>query len=351
MPHEIYIKRCFDLAVLGAGSVSPNPMVGAVLVYNNHIIGEGWHRQVGQAHAEVNAVNSVAPGSRHLIARSTLYVSLEPCCIHGRTPPCTDLILRHKIPRVVVSVTDQTPGVQGKGLNVLRQAGVEVIAGVLSKEGAEISAFRNTFVSRERPYILLKFAQSPDGQMGLPGRQVWISNAFAKRWVHKLRATYDAILIGTQTAITDQPELTNRLWFGKSPMRIVWDRDRLVPADSPLLKGKESVWLLTSGPSEQIGDRIFMKKVNRKGYELPDLMGMLFEQGITSLLVEGGARTLQAFLQADLWDEAWVFSGSQVLGQGIPAPSIHGTYSAVLPLQDNVLRIYRNGSFNSLNFV
>ncbi|RMF32110.1 MAG: bifunctional diaminohydroxyphosphoribosylaminopyrimidine deaminase/5-amino-6-(5-phosphoribosylamino)uracil reductase RibD, partial [Bacteroidetes bacterium] len=226
---EVFMRRCFDLARLGAGRVSPNPMVGAVLVYEGRIIGEGWHRRYGGAHAEVNALASVAPSDRALIRRSTLYVSLEPCCIHRKTPPCTNLILREGIPRVVVSCLDPTPEVNGRGLELLREGGVEVRVGVLEEEGRRLIRFREAFVRHGRPFVLLKFACSRDGFLGKPGEQIWISNPWTKRWVHRCRAAADAILVGTRTARTDNPQLTTRLFFGDSPLRIVLDRRLTLP--------------------------------------------------------------------------------------------------------------------------
>ena len=346
MTHENYIQRCFDLARLGAGSVAPNPMVGAVLVHENRITGEGWHRQYGQAHAEVNALNSVRPADRHLIEKSTLYVSLEPCNIFGKTPPCTDLILRHKIPRVVISCLDHTPEVSGRGVELLRNAGVEVITGILQEKGEALSSIRNTFVSKKRPYILLKFARSKDGFMGQTGRQVWISNPFSNRLAHRLRSELGAILAGTNTAVTDNPQLNTRLWFGKSPLRIVLDRHLRVPKSHFLWSDGGSTWIVTEQPEPQNFARENLHFIQMKFDEtlLPSLLARLFEEKISSLLVEGGAATLRHFIDGGWWDEAMIFTGNKVLGTGIEAPKISGTLTEEHPIAGDVLTIFKNPS-------
>ena len=201
-----YMQRAFDLAALGKGNVTPNPIVGALLVYEGRIIGEGYHRAYGEAHAEVNAVDSVQPEDRKYIPHATLYVSLEPCNIHRNTPPCTLLILRERIPRVVISCLDHTPGVDGSGVQRLRDAGVEVAVGVLEEQGRRLSNIRNTYVQQRRPYVILKWAQSADGQFApQTQQQLWLTNAFSKRLVHKWRSEVDGVLVGYQTALTDDP--------------------------------------------------------------------------------------------------------------------------------------------------
>lgn len=350
MNHATYIHRCFDLARLGAGSVAPNPMVGAVFVYENRIIGEGWHRQYGHAHAEVNAVQSVKPEDLHLIGKSTLYVSLEPCCIHGNTPPCTDLILRHRIPKVVISCLDQTPAVSGRGVEILRNAGVEVLTGILKEPGEALSAFRNTFVTAQRPYIILKFARSKDGFMGVPGKQVWISNEYSQRLVHKWRSEIDAFLVGTRTALTDNPNLTNRFWFGKSPLRIVLDRNLSIPGHYFLLDKTSNTWVITEvdKPSEN-PNLVF---VNLKFDEtfLPGLLHRLFEHKISSMMVEGGAATLASFIESGWWDEARIFTGNKTLGAGIEAPIIGGLLKDERPVGGDTLTIFTNPNPRPLNF-
>jgi diaminohydroxyphosphoribosylaminopyrimidine deaminase/5-amino-6-(5-phosphoribosylamino)uracil reductase len=339
---ERYIQRCFDLARLGAGYVSPNPMVGAVLVHGDRIIGEGYHQAYGQAHAEVNALASVAEQDRPFIKDSTLYVSLEPCCIHGNTPPCTSLIIREHIPKVVISALDQTPGVAGQGVRILEEASVQVIVGVLAKEGERLSAIRNTFVTQLRPYVLLKYAKTIEGFFARSdGKPYWISNAFSKRLVHKWRSEVDAILVSGRTAQLDNPQLTNRLYFGPSPRRIVVDRQLQVPAHHYLLD--------QSVPTLLFYDERLPSPVQRPGVQyipLPagrDLMPVLsylHAQQISTLMVEGGATLLRSFVEQGLWDEARIFQGSRHLNEGIPAPDLPAAPSRRIDLDDDQLLIY-----------
>ena len=337
------MRRCFDLARLGAGNVSPNPMVGAVLVCDDRIIGEGFHRQYGQAHAEVNAVNNVRPEDRHLVPKATLYVSLEPCCIFGKTPPCTNLILEHRIPSVVISCLDQTPGVAGRGVEILRAAGVEVITGVLQAEGQRLSAIRNTFVSQQRPYIILKFAQTKDHFLGPEdGSQYWITNAFSKRLVHRWRSESDAVLVGTNTALSDNPQLTNRLYFGKSPLRVVVDRTGRLPDTLALFDGTSPTLVFTE----------LINVVARKNLEyisipfdknlVRQILAHLADRKCTSLIVEGGTRILQAFLDAGLWDEARVFTGTKYLFKGIPAPLLPVAPAYSQSIAGDLLEVFFN---------
>lgn len=324
---ELYIQRCFDLARLGAGQVSPNPMVGAVLVYENRIIGEGWHQRYGEAHAEVNAVASVKPQDRHLLTKATLYVSLEPCCIFGRTPPCTDLIIKNQIPKVVISCLDQTPGVAGTGVKILQAQGIEVITGVLEKTGQELSRFRNHFVTQNRPYIFLKYAQSLDGFIGRPDEQVWISNIFAKRLVHKWRSEVDAILVGTNTARIDNPQLTNRLYLGKSPLRIIFDRKLALSHQLNIFDAAAKTLIFTEQDTPDLQRQtpnVTYQKIDFRQDFLPNLLTNLHQRNITTLFVEGGAKVLQSFINEQLWDEALVFIGHKTLGKGIPVFGLPG---------------------------
>jgi len=345
------MQRCFDLAQLGAGRVAPNPMVGAVLVYQGRIIGEGWHRQYGGPHAEVNAVADVRQEDRRFISKSTLYISLEPCCIFGKTPPCTDLILRNEIKKVVVSCMDQTPEVKGKGVAILRQAGVEVVTGVLAMEGKVISAVRNTFTHLNRPFIQLKFAKTRNGFMGKKGEQVWISNLFSKRLAHKVRAEFGAIMVGTNTAITDSPQLTNRLWYGDSPLRIVLDRNLTIKPDNGVMGPSANTWVITEkdAPVQQSSNVRFYK-MKFDNMLIKNVLQTLAEERVTSLIVEGGAFTLNQFVQKGLWDEAWVFTGKRMVKDGIPAPNIFGEVVGSWPIADDVLTILSNPEAQPLNF-
>jgi diaminohydroxyphosphoribosylaminopyrimidine deaminase/5-amino-6-(5-phosphoribosylamino)uracil reductase len=353
MTHEIFMQRCFDLARLGAGHVSPNPMVGAVLVHEGRIIGEGWHKEYGKAHAEVNCIAAVGEEDRHLIEKSTLYVSLEPCCFHGKTPPCTNLILRCNIKKLVISCLDETPAVKGKGVEILRKAGIEVIEGVLAEAPFKPSDFRNTFIARQRPFIQLKFAQSADGYMGIPGKQVWFSNHFSQVLAHKGRSAFDAILVGTNTALTDNPSLSNRFWPGKSPLRIVLDRQRQVPSDAHLLHSNQATWIVCEKQLEGdiSTDSLRFFELGFDGQLLEKLLAELFHNRITSLIVEGGATTIRHFMEKGFWDEAAIFNTSVRLGSGIPAPTPTGDELASFTLGGDTLTVIRNKQPEPLNFV
>lgn len=337
MSNSQYLHRCFQLARLGAGSVSPNPMVGAVLVYDNRIIGEGWHQQYGGPHAEVNALRAVAEADRHLIPQSTLYCSLEPCSHQGKTPPCADLILEQKIPRVVVSNTDPNPLVAGKGLEKLRAAGVVVETGVLEKEGLGLNRAFFIWITQKRPYIILKWAQSADGFLARSGERTAISGPLAQRLVHRWRSEADAILVGTSTAIIDNPRLDNRLYFGKSPLRIALDFNGKLPAAAHLLDDSLPTWILgdlrpgtwkqtkflpfanasLSKPTTTRNER----KKNSATW-IPALLEKLHDDNRAILLVEGGASVLQQFLDGGFWDELRVLENPQRLGAGLAAPKL-----------------------------
>ncbi len=340
---ELYIQRCFDLAQLGAGSVSPNPMVGAVLVYNDRIIGEGWHGKYGAAHAEVNAVQSVKPEDTHLISQSTLYVSLEPCCIYGRTPPCTDLILQHHISKVVLSCLDKTPGVAGKSVKILRSNGIEVVIGILQEKGEFLSRFRNHFVTHERPYVILKYAQTFNGKFGISNKKYWISNKYTRKLVHKWRNEVDAILIGTNTALIDNPQLTNRLYFGKSPIRIVLDRNLTLPKNLHIFDNQLKTIIVTNSHNvEPATSNIEYWSIPFEQDFLSILLRTLHKQKITTLLVEGGATLLQSFIDQNLWDEARVLIGNQTLDEGVDAPQLSGRLIGRYQLADNQMIRYQN---------
>jgi diaminohydroxyphosphoribosylaminopyrimidine deaminase/5-amino-6-(5-phosphoribosylamino)uracil reductase len=344
MDDNHYMRRCFELARQGAGYVSPNPMVGAVLVHEDHIIGEGFHQAYGQAHAEVNTISSVKPEQAHLIPKSTLYVSLEPCCIFGRTPPCTNLIIDQKIPRVVISTLDETPEVSGKGVKILEEAGVEVVTGVLEEEGRQLAAIRNTFVSKNRPYIILKYAVSNNGVFApLPARQLWLSNQYSKRLVHRWRMETDAILVGTNTALTDKPSLTNRLYFGPSPIRIVIDRDLALEKDAALFnKATRTIFFTRKEVKDKNTDHLQYIQIDFQD-DLPgQIISKLAEQKITSLLIEGGAMTLESFINANLWDEARILVSDKWISNGIPAPDLQLPPVKRVTLDTDRLEVYKN---------
>ncbi len=319
--HNLYIKRCFDLALLGRGNVSPNPLVGAVIVFQNKIIGEGYHMKYGEAHAEVNAVKSVLPEDLHLLSKSTIYINLEPCCIHGNTPPCTDLIIKNEIPKVVFSCVDQTSGVKGNSIKILEEAGIEVITGILKEQGERIISERTIFTTQQRPYVILKYAQSNDGFIGKPNEKIWLTNPISKRLVHKWRGEIASILVGTNTASTDNPSLNNRLYFGKSPLRIVFDRKLRLDQSLNLLDNREPTWVITEDFTRKSKDLLSYINIEFNDQLIPNLMKKLHDQKISSILVEGGKQILDSFIQQELWDEARVFTSPSLLSNGLEAPT------------------------------
>jgi diaminohydroxyphosphoribosylaminopyrimidine deaminase/5-amino-6-(5-phosphoribosylamino)uracil reductase len=344
--HETYMRRAFQLARLGAGTVAPNPMVGAVIVHEGRIIGEGWHRQYGRAHAEVNAVASVRPEDRCLLVASTLYVSLEPCCIHGNTPPCTDLVIREGIPRVVLSCTDDTPGVDGLGVRKLREAGVEVIEGILLSEGRWLARRRNVFVREKRPYVMLKWAQSADGHIGRSGERVWLTGPLAQRLSHRWRTEEAAILVGAKTMTADDPALTARLWPGRSPLRIGLDLNGRSSEKLRFFDGSAPTLLVTGQTRPELPGHVgqYVWEKGRPFSWALFLERLAVEHKVQSLIVEGGSSTIESLVSEGLWDEARVFTAPVALGSGILAPRLYGGIllgsAAVGP---DRLEIWKNG--------
>jgi len=329
-----------DLARRGVGRVRTNPLVGALLVYRSQIIGEGYHARFGGPHAEVNAFASVAEKDRSLIRESTLYVTLEPCCTFGKTPPCSDLILRQRIPRVVVSCLDPSPQMNGRSLALLESRGVEVTQGVLENEGRKLLAPFTAGVCRKRPYIILKYAKSRAGFMAPnPPAQHWITDELARRLVHKWRSEVDAILVGYQTGLADDPSLTTRHYFGPSPLRIVLDPEGALPAGLRLFQDGHPTWRVinpgtAATQTEDSPTRVLVAD------SLPELLAELRENQVGSLLVEGGARTLRRFLSAGLWDEARVLTGPGPLDRGVRAPLPDQAPTESYRLGSNRVEIY-----------
>lgn len=319
--HEKYMLRCIELAKQGAGQVAPNPMVGAVLVHANRIIGEGYHQQYGKAHAEVNCINAVKEKDQHLLEQSILYVSLEPCAHVGKTPPCTELIIQKKIPHVVIGCVDAFAKVNGKGIQQLKDAGVQVTVGVLQKETLELNKRFFTFHHQQRPYIILKWAQSEDRKIGGIGEnRTFISNTITNRLVHKWRSEETAILVGTATALQDNPLLTTRRWPGNNPIRLVIDNNLALPATAHLLDGTVPTIVFNQLRQEE-ANNINYHLLNKEESMLPQIIRTLYEQQIQSVLVEGGAKTLQSFIDADMWDEARVITNMDLrIGDGVAAP-------------------------------
>lgn len=324
--HQEYMFRCLELARHGAGFVSPNPMVGAVLVYQNRIIGEGWHQMYGGPHAEVNCIRSVSQADEHLIPNSTLYVSLEPCAHFGKTPPCSHLIIEKKIHRVVVACSDPFEAVNGKGIQLLEQAGIEVMTGVLEKEAMDLNNRFFCFHQQNRPYIILKWAQSSDGFIaGISEDRLLITHEQTNRLVHRWRSEEATILIGTETAIKDNPSLTNRYWLGKSPLRLVVDRQLRLPENLVMFRDGNPVIIFNEQKNDQQGELRFVK-INTDQSFIDQLFVYCYQNGVQSILVEGGAKLLQSFIDADQWDEARIITNTTLqVGSGLPAPMIKST--------------------------
>ena len=320
---EIYMRRCIQLARNGRNNVSPNPMVGAVVVYNGKIIGEGYHIRCGEAHAEVNAINAVPDKS--LLPYSTIYVSLEPCSHYGKTPPCVDLIIEMKIPRVVIGCQDPFIKVAGRGIQKLRDAGREVTVGTLEEECRNLIAHFIVFHTLRRPYILLKWAESADGFIDInrtDGKASVLSTDYTAMLVHKKRAEADAIMVGTRTAYLDDPSLTVRNWHGKNPIRIVLDKHLLLNPALHLFD--ESVHTLVYTIRQRSGEgQVEYVTLNVGDDLLPQIMHDLYERRVQTLLVEGGSKLLQSFIKDGLWDEIFVEKSRKQLKSGVKAPEIN----------------------------
>ena len=317
-----YISRCLQLAELGAGYVAPNPMVGAVLVCDDKIIGEGYHRHYGEAHAEPNAINSVK--DKDLLKQSTLYVNLEPCSHYGKTPPCADLIVSSGIPRVVIGTLDPNPKVAGRGVEILRKAGVEVVVGVLEAECRELNKRFFIFQEQKRPYVLLKWAQTQDGFMDRVRTTVTepplqISNNITRQLTHKMRSENQSILVGANTVLLDNPSLTVRNWSGKSPVRIGIDRQRRIPDDFNLLDGSISTIIFTE--KDEVNKlHVEFVKIDFSTNSVKNILSEIYKRNIHSVLVEGGPTILNSFIESGLWDEANIEIAPLRIAEGMAAP-------------------------------
>lgn len=342
---EIYIQRCFDLAVQGLGSVAPNPMVGSVIVKDNNIIGEGYHKNFGGPHAEVNAIHSVQ--NQELLEGSTVYVNLEPCSHFGKTPPCADLLIEKKVAKVVCSNGDPNPLVAGKGFGKLRAAGIEVIENVFSNEGRWLNRRFFTFIEKQRPYIILKFAETTDGFIARSDfSSKWISNEISRTLVHKWRTEEAAILVGYQTALHDNPALTSRQWTGKNPVRCVIDKDLTLSSGHLLLDQSTPTIVFNQKKNEQIGQTKFMK-LDTERPVVNEIVEKLATEKLSSLIVEGGSKTISAFLESDLWDEIRVFKSKVTFGSGIKAPQIRGNLVSREYIAGDEVSLYLNNYINT----
>lgn len=340
-----YMRRCLELAKNGLGNTYGNPMVGSVIVCRDQIIGEGFHHKSGEPHAEVNAINSV--NNHELLNESTLYVNLEPCAHFGKTPPCSLLIKEKQIGRVVVGCTDTFSKVAGKGIQMLKEAGVDVTLGVLEKESRELNKRFFTFHEEHRPYVILKWAETLDGFIDVDrekenfGQPTWITNTLAKKLVHKWRSEEQAILVGTNTAIKDNPSLTVREWQGCNPVRVLIDRQGRVPLDRHILDDAVKTIVFTSG-NKSNGKNIVYEQIDFSGDVENQILNKLYHHQLQSVIIEGGRTVLQGFIDANIWDEARRFVGDKWFGNGVAAPKFN-----YIPVSEDVignskLFFYRN---------
>jgi len=320
-PDELFMQRALELAQLGIGYVSPNPRVGCVVVCDGKIIGEGWHQKFGEPHAEVNAINAVTDQS--LLKESTVFVNLEPCSHFGKTPPCADLLIKHQLKKVVISTLDTNPLVGGRGIKKLKEAGIEVVTGVLEQAARELNKRFFTFFEHQRPYLILKWAQTADGFIAHKNfESKWISNEFSRQLVHRWRSEEDAVLVGTHTASHDNPSLTVRDWTGRNPTRIVIDRFLRLNHYLRLFDKKEKTICYNVLKHEE-HKNLSLVRIEENNF-LQELVHDLYKKNIQSVIVEGGAQTLQLFMDANLWDEARVFTAHRSFGEGIKAPALKG---------------------------
>lgn len=342
---ELFMQRCLDLASQGLGKVAPNPMVGAVVVHKGKVIGEGFHEVFGGPHAEVNAIDDTL--RRHppsILRESTLYVNLEPCAHHGKTPPCCDLLIKHALGRVVVGCSDPFEEVNGKGLRKMTEAGMNVTIGILEKECRELNRRFFTFHEKKRPYIILKYAQSRDrfiSPVDPTPETRQISNPLSKKLVHKWRSEEPAILVGTMTALVDNPELTVRDWPGKNPLRLLIDRSLKVPSSSNLFNAASRT-LVFNEKQSKANETIEWIQLDFQKPVLPEILDLLHKRSVQSLLVEGGRKVLQSFIDEGCWDEARIFTSPLLLKEGTPAPVFRKTDGEKFSLESDELLILRN---------
>lgn len=344
--HEIYIKRCLQIAKNGIGFSRPNPSVGAVIVYNNKIIGEGFTSVYGENHAEVNAVNSVKDVS--ILQQATIYVTLEPCAHFGKTPPCADLLVKHQFKKVIIGCIDSNSLVAGKGIERLQKAGIEVIVGVLEKECREHHKRFFTVQEKKRPYIILKWAQTKDGFIAPETKNiqkpVWISNQYSQQLVHKFRANEHAILVGTNTVLEDNPTLTVRNWYGNNPTRIVIDKDLKIPKNLSMYDESVKTIFITDfeNSSNSPSEMLIFEGIDFQNNVAKQICEILQKHQIQSVIIEGGTKTIQTFINENLWDEACIFESDTIFKKGIKAPIIAAKISSETRIKNDILKIYKN---------
>lgn len=351
--HEIYIKRAIQLAKNGLGNTYPNPIVGCVIVANNTIIGEGFTSPAGQNHAEVNAINSVK--DKALLKTATLYVTLEPCSHYGKTPPCADLIIKNKIPTVVIGTMDTNAEVCGRGIQKLTESGTNVILGVLQNQCMDLNKRFFSFQEKKRPFIILKWAETADsyispGSMEREPTPFWITNTYSRQLVHKWRTEEQAILVGTQTVIDDNPQLSSRDWKGNNPIRIVLDAKLRIPKNLHVWDDSiPTIFLIAkqqSAPESKFKQTTFIPVDFDKNIA-KEISGILYRNNIQSVIIEGGTKTLQSFINSGLWDEARIFTSTNTLGRGVKAPTLsnHKT-TAQYSIQKDTLTFYKPAENN-----
>jgi diaminohydroxyphosphoribosylaminopyrimidine deaminase / 5-amino-6-(5-phosphoribosylamino)uracil reductase len=341
MNHQFFMQKCFTLAFRGAGFVSPNPMVGAILVHDTRIIGEGFHEKYGEAHAEVNCISSVRQEDKHLISGAILYVSLEPCSHFGKTPPCVNFIIQHEIKKVVVACHDTSSKVNGKGIVFLRSHGVEVIVGILEKEALEVN--KRFFISQQkkRPYIVLKYAQSKDGFIGNYEKQIKLTNHQTDTLVHQWRSDEDAVWVGFRTVLVDNPMLNVRLINGVQPKRIVYDRNMELQSDLNILNNQQDTIIFNHMLSQKEG-RIYWRKIILND-DFNEMIAILFQMNVTSILVEGGSSLLEKLIRFNLWDEARIITVQKELNEGVLSPKY--TFTNLFEeyfVDEDKIQIYKN---------
>ncbi len=343
-----YMQRCLDLALKGKSNVKPNPMVGCVIVYQDKIIGESYHKEYGKAHAEVNAINSVK--DTDLLSESILYVNLEPCAHHGKTPPCSDLIIRMNIQRVVIGCQDSFAKVAGKGIDKMRKAGIQVDVGILEQESLELNSAFFTFHSKKRPYIILKWAQTLDGFIDVkrkPDDPIginWITNTNLKLPVHKWRSEESAILVGAGTAINDNPKLDTREWHGKNPIRVLFSESDKLKQSLNILDDSTPTLVFTDRDIESKTNTEFIK-INFEESPINDMLSILYEKELQSIIVEGGQKMLQSFIDLNLWDEARVLIGDKTFGEGLAAPKLNSKHKNNCRYSNDTIIHYFNKSW------
>lgn len=335
----LFMERALELAELGRGKVSPNPMVGCVIVHDDKVIGEGWHQKYGEGHAEVNAITSVQDHS--LLVESTAYVTLEPCSHHGKTPPCADLLISKRVKRVVIGAVDTNPLVGGKGIKRMADAGIQVDHGLLAHDSRMLNSRFFTFIEKKRPYIILKWAQTEDGFVARENYDSkWISGEQSRSLVHQWRAEEDAIMVGRLTAQHDNPQLNVRGWEGSDPVRIVMDKELSLSKDLKLFDGQQRTLVYNKRKSEA-SKNLELIEVQSDDY-LSFILDDLYQKKVQSVIIEGGSLLLKSFIDLGLWDEARVFTASAKFEKGIPAPLIKGTVIDEAEIGEDTLQIYTN---------